>query len=95
MCASLSMSYTYWRKVATDFGSPEMVDRYALRIGAEMKRIIGSAGKVIDISTQGVGTGFAVVFNTEYAALKAYYAYRHSNPSFGQTSGGWYISLRK
>jgi len=71
----------------------------AVRLEQEMNKIVGTAGKVTYVQTEGPGSGWQVVFDTEYAALKAYYHYRHSQPHFGKASagvgGGWFVSTNK
>ena len=69
------------------------------KLAAELTKIIGDAGKVIwaDLRT----SDWTVVLDTEYAALKAFYAYRKSDVSFGKATGpltdgkGWYITVRR
>jgi hypothetical protein len=67
------------------------------RLQKEMQRRVGDAGRVVhaEMYEEAKGGGWAVVFDTEYAALKAYYAYRSSpGVGFGKspTYSGWYVS---
>jgi hypothetical protein len=60
-----------------------------------MQRIVGNAGNVVhaEMYEEAKGGGWAVVFDTEYAALKAFYKYRGSpGLRFGKSPQGWYIS---
>lgn len=65
------------------------------RLEQELDKIVRGAGKVTDVLTDGPGTGWTVVFDTEYAALKAYYHYRYSKGiHLGKSqTGGWFISV--
>lgn len=69
--------------------------RFFSRLEQEMNKHVRGRGKVIHIVTDGPGTGWAVVFDTEHAALKAFHVYRLSpGIRFGESKnmGGWYIS---
>jgi hypothetical protein len=83
-------------RAASDLDSPETLIRFKKRLTDEMNKYVHGAGHVVDVQTEGPGSGWTVVFDTEYAALKAFYIYRKSNPNFGKSSsfGGWYISVR-
>jgi hypothetical protein len=71
-----------------------MANRLAVRLEQEMNKIVRGAGKVTEVQTEGPGSGWLVVFDTEYAALKAYYHYRHNKPNFGKANGGgWFVSV--
>ena len=71
-----------------------LAEGLAKRLEHEMNKIVRGAGKVTDVQTEGPGSGWLVVFDTEYAALKAYYHYRHNKPNFGKANGGgWYVSV--
>src|SRR4051812_11699921 len=75
----------------------DMADRFTVRLEREMNKLVHGAGKVTYVQTEGPGSGWQVVFDTEYAALKVYYHYRHSKPNLGKASsgvgGGWYVSV--
>jgi hypothetical protein len=71
-------------------------ERLAAKLKQELTKIIGERGNVIHVATEGLGHGWCVVFDTEYAALKAYHTYRHSKDvQFGESKNlnGWYISV--
>jgi hypothetical protein len=71
-------------------------ERFRVRVERELNKIVQGAGKVIHVQSEGPGSGWLVVFDTEYAALKAYYHYRRSEPNFGKAStGGWYVSINR
>ena len=65
----------------------------------ELDKRVRGAGKVIHIQMDDVMTSdgsWTAVFDTEYAALKAYYVYRRSpGVRFGEARnlGGWYVSV--
>lgn len=69
------------------------------KLATELTKIIGDAGKVIYAKMW--ASDWTVIFDTEYAALKAFYAYRKSDVSFGKAEGpatggkGWYITVRR
>lgn len=82
-----------------DMNSPEMLARLAERLTAQVTRLIGDAGKVLDAIAyeEAKGGGWAVILDTEYAALKTYYAFRNSpGVRFGESTnmGGWFVSVR-
>ena len=70
------------------------------KLTAELNKIVKGAGVVIEVHgfEEAKGGGWSAVFDTEYAALKAFYAYRNAKPNaptFGKAAnGGWYLSLR-
>lgn len=85
---------TYDRRAADEHEA--LAERFRARIEKELNRIVSPAGKVTHVQSEGPGSGWLVVFDTEYAALKAYYHYRHSNPNFGKAStGGWFMSINR
>jgi hypothetical protein len=69
------------------------------RLVAEMEKHIRGAGKIIYVRMTDPtkdGSYWSVVFDTEYAALKAYYVYRNSPKiRFGKSPNmnGWFISV--
>jgi len=65
------------------------------RLRDQMQRTVGDAGSVVhaEMYEEAKGGGWAVVFDTEYAALKAFYKYRGApGLRFGRSPQGWYIS---
>ncbi len=71
------------------------------KLHSELTRVVGDAGKIIYVRADDFitppwsGKSWTVVFDTEYAALKSYYAYRGSDVHFGRSEnfGGWYITV--
>jgi hypothetical protein len=66
------------------------------RLKAEIEGHIGAAGKVIEAIYGGPGVGWTVVLDTEYAALKVFYAYRRTKGlRLGESRnlGGWFVSV--
>ncbi len=86
------MAYNYDRTAGYD---DPALEPFKNKLTAELNKIVHGAGKVTHVVTEGPGTGWTVVFDTEYAALKAYYQYRHSKPTFGKSTNlnGWYIHV--
>jgi hypothetical protein len=58
-------------RIAEDPSGP--LSRENQRLLDEIEKHIGGAGKVLDVHYR--GPGWTVVFDTEYAALKAFHAY--------------------
>ncbi len=63
-------------RVASFPSTPEE-DRLNRKLAETMQRVVGNRGKVISVVSSGPGD-WSVVFNTEYAGLKAFYDYRYS-----------------
>lgn len=68
------------------------------KLRRELEKHTRGAGKVIYIRADDLtrSTGWTAVFDTEYAALKAYYTYRGSRGvRFGRSTnlGGWYMAV--
>jgi hypothetical protein len=71
------------------------LERFAKRLTKDMNALVAGAGKVVYAVAYepAKGGGWAVIFDTEYAALKAFYAWRNfANVHFGKGSRGWYVS---
>lgn len=70
--------------------------RGSRRLEAELKRIVQDAGEVIfaNLYEPAKGGGWAAVISTEYAALKIYFQYRHSNVHLVHDDKGWIITVR-
>lgn len=71
-------------------------ERLAAKLTRVMNQVVGDRGKVIYVVTEGLGTGWIVVFDTEHAALKAYHAYRYAKGvRFGESKkvNGWFIAV--
>ena len=66
------------------------------KVEQEVKRIIKGAGKVVhaQMYEPAKGGGFVVVLDTEYAALKVYYKYRHSTVHLDKNPKGWVVSVK-
>lgn len=72
---------------------------FTRKLTQELNRVVRGAGVVIHVEgyEEAKGGGWIGVFDTEYAALKAHYAYRGSpGLKFGRspTYGGWYVSVK-
>lgn len=73
-------------------------DRRNERLRREMEKHARGAGHVLDavMYEPAKGGGWAVLFDTEYAALKVHYKYL-GNPTLrlGKTPRGWVVSTRE
>ncbi len=81
-------------KTAAGIGDEEAdLARKEERLTKELNKHVRGAGKVIEAQWRG-DRSWLVVFDTEYAALKAYYIYRGApKVRFGKSgTGDWYIS---
>lgn len=71
------------------------LQRVAEHLTRDMNLLTKDAGKVVHAVAYGVekGGGWVVVFSTEYAALKVFYAWRKAHSiHFGKGPLGWYVS---
>ena len=68
----------------------------AKRLCADMAKLIGDAGTVLDAQAYepAKGGGWAVVVDTEYAALKIFYKYRYSNVKLDKVPSGYAVCVR-
>jgi len=69
------------------------------RLRRHLQSLVKSAGRVTEviIYEPAKGGGWSAIFDTEYAALKAFYAYRLTKGiSFGESPncGGWHVSYQ-
>jgi hypothetical protein len=73
------------------------------RLRTEVQKHIGDAGKIEELVAyaEAKGGGWVATLDTEYAALKLFYAYRHSGARmtksvvFGATSLSYRVSVRQ
>jgi hypothetical protein len=85
-----TMGYDYSRTAAQIETHHEgELTRIEKRLVDEIEKHIKGTGKVLFVDWEGVGMGWSVIVDTEYAALKAFYAY---NRAPGSTSG---VQIRK
>lgn len=65
------------------------------RLEKEVEKHIRGTGRITFIRWDGVGDDhWTVVLDTEYAALKLWYTYRHSNPPpISKGPKGWVVAI--
>lgn len=66
------------------------------RLAKELAGVVGDAGAVLvaRLYEPEKGGGWAAVLSTEYAALKVFYKYRHSDVRLDANPRGWTVTCR-
>lgn len=66
------------------------------KLANELARHVGDAGSVVlaRMYEPEKGGGWAAILSTEYAALKVFYKYRHSDVRLDPNPRGWTVTCR-